>query len=220
MDLQILFEDDQVLAVSKPADTLVVPSPWTPYHETLIGQAKAYAKGRVWPVHRLDRDTSGVVLLAKTPLACKSFHDQFQGRTIKKVYEAIVKGHFDQPMGNVTLPVGKGRRWSEGAVKKDGDFAQTLYRVKERCGPVTHLAVYPQTGRFHQVRIHLAAVGHPLAFDPIYHKENPWPWVKRVPLHAASITFQHPATGKRMTVEAPLLKDLRSVLFRFRSLKC
>ena len=215
--LQVLFEDRDLLVVYKSADTLVVSSPWTPASETIVGMARVYAGERIWPVHRLDRDTSGPVLLAKSQEACRSFHHQFESHSIDKVYECIVEGKLLPQHGMIDLPISKGKRWSEAQVGgRGGKFARTEYWVKEHCGPATWVKVRPMTGRFHQIRAHLAAKGHPLAHDPIYYKNSPWGWLRRVPLHCTSISFDHPKTGRRITIECPWPPDLQEALNRFR----
>ena len=211
-----MFEDRDLLVVYKPPDTLVVSSPWTPASETIVGLARAYAGERIWPVHRLDRDTSGPVLLAKTQEATRSFHHQFESHTIGKIYECIVEGKLLPQHGMIDMPISKGKRWSEAQVGRGGKAARTEFWVKEHCGPVTWVKVKPMTGRFHQIRAHLAAKGHPLAHDPIYYKDSPWGWLRRVPLHCASISFDHPRTGHRMTIESPWPPDLQEALARFR----
>lgn len=215
--MRILFEDGHLLAVDKPAGTLVVPSPSTPASETLLAQARSHVGARVWALHRLDRDTSGVLIFGKTPEACRAFHQQFEARAIEKCYDAIVQGRVAQGRRVITLPLAK-RRWARAGIRKGGDPARTEYEVKERCGPVTWLKVMTRTGRFHQVRVHLSAIGHPLAYDPLYHKGGPWPWLGRVPFHAGSISFAHPATGERMTLTCPLPEDFERALRRFRKL--
>ena len=215
MGLEILYEDEHLLAVSKPAGMLVVPSTTTPASETLLEKAKRHVGNRVWALHRLDRDTSGVVLFGKTPEACRTFHHQFEKRTIEKTYEAIVAGTVSRQQGVITLPIAK-KRWGKGRIRRGGESARTEYRVKEYCVPVTWLEVCPKTGRMHQIRIHLAAIGHPLAFDPLYHKDSPWKWLSQVPLHAHSVTFDRPVTGERQTIHAPLPKEFKEALQRFR----
>jgi len=215
-EMEILYEDQHLLAVLKPAGVLVVPSQAVA-SETLLERAKAHVGERVWALHRLDRDTSGIVVFGKTPLACKAFHRQFEARTMMKTYEAIVQGKISQPRGAITLSIGK-KRWGKAGIQRGGQQARTEYQVREYCGPVTWVTLYPRTGRIHQIRVHLAAIGHPLAYDPIYHKNSPWKWLKQVPLFACSMTFDHPATGRRQTITAPLPQAFEEALRRFRKM--
>jgi len=193
----------------------VVPSPWSAGAQTLLEEAKAHAGARVCVLNRLDRDTSGIVLFGKTAEACRSEQHQFEARTVEKVYDAIVSGRVAQDRGRISLPIAQ-RRWGKAGIRRGGERAKTEYRVEERLGPVTWLKVFPKSGRFHQIRVHLAAIGHPLAYDPLYHKQGQWPWLKRLPLHAGALSLDHPATHQRLGISCALPADFQEALRRFR----
>lgn len=207
--LTILFEDEHLLAVAKGPNELVVPSPWTPKAQTLIGRLQARVQGRVWAVHRLDRETSGAVLFARSPLALESLHDQFERHQIRKVYHAIVQGRIAAGGGVLTDRLTRSSRWTEGRVAERGErgrLARTEFTVLERFANHTLVEVRPLTGRFHQIRIHFQRAGHPLAYDPTYNPGVSFV-MPRIPLHASRIGLRHPATHRPLEIGCPWPDD-------------
>jgi 23S rRNA pseudouridine1911/1915/1917 synthase len=160
-------------------------------------------------VHRLDKGTSGVLLVARTDAAHRSLAAQFSGRSVEKTYLALVQGKPESDRGTIDLPITRDpeRRTRMTARLASGRHAHTEYRVLERFDRFTLLEVQIGTGRTHQIRVHLAALGHPVAGDPLYgaaaQAELTRPW-----LHALRIRFDSPSTGERLTVEAPIAPEL------------
>jgi 23S rRNA pseudouridine1911/1915/1917 synthase len=226
--LDILFEDEHIIAVNKPVGLLAHPSN-TEKSGTLTN-ALAYhfwraAGSPIRPglIHRLDRNTSGVMVIAKTPRAHRTLSKHFRERRVKKFYLALLSGRMEKDSGEVDAPIGSDPKvWPHWRVTPEGEGgkpAQTLYRVKRRFKAHTLVELEPLTGRTHQLRIHCNLIGHPIVGDPIYasavdplaakHK------LKQHLLHAARLVFRHPATGKEMNLEAALpqaMADLMSEL--------
>ncbi|MGD1996717.1 MAG: RluA family pseudouridine synthase [Anaerolineae bacterium] len=224
--LDILYEDECLLAVNKPAGMVVHPAPG---HErgTLVNALLAYCPQvaqvgkelkRAGIVHRLDKETSGVLLVAKTPKAHAMLQRQFKRRRVHKTYLALVEGEVQPPEGIVEAPVGRDRRDRKRmAVTRSGRPAVSRYRVVERFGDHTLLEVHPRTGRTHQVRVHLAWLGYPLVGDRVYgHRRQPL-LPDRHFLHANELRFIHPTTERELTLSAPLPPELTAVLERLRS---
>jgi len=161
-------------------------------------------------VHRLDKDTSGVLLVARTDLAHRALAAQFAGRTVEKIYVALVHGNVPADSGRITKPIARDpvRRTRMTARLESGREALTDYRVRTRFEKFTYLEVRIGTGRTHQIRVHLASIGHPVAGDRVYGA----PPAERLFLHAWRIGFVSPATGEKVTVEAPLPPALEAWL--------
>lgn len=208
--LTILFEDDHLVAVAKGPNELVVPSQWTPKAQTLIGRLQhEFAGARIWAVHRLDRETSGVVVFARSPLALQSLGDQFRQHRIRKVYHAIIQGRVAAGGGCLTHRLARGAKWTEGRVAPAGErgqLARTDFTVLERFRAHTLVEARPITGRFHQLRIQFQQAGHPLAYDPIYNPQAAFV-LTRVPLHASQIGLQHPASRHPLEIGCPWPDD-------------
>jgi 23S rRNA pseudouridine1911/1915/1917 synthase len=226
--LDILYEDEHIIVVNKPVGLLAHPSN-TEKSGTLTN-ALAYhfwraAGSPIRPglIHRLDRNTSGVMVIAKTPRAHRTLSKHFRERWVKKFYLALLSGRMEKDSGEVDAPIGSDPKvWPHWRVTPEGEGgkpAQTLYRVKRRFKAHTLVELEPLTGRTHQLRIHCNLIGHPIVGDPIYastvdplaakHK------LKQHLLHAARLVFRHPATGKEMNLEAALpqaMADLMSEL--------
>ncbi len=216
--LDILYEDADLLAVNKPAGMTVHPSPGHAT-ATLVNAILAHCTdlsgvgGVLRPgiVHRLDRDTSGVILVAKNDEAHHALARQLKDRSVEKTYVALVEGTPRPAEGVIDAPIARdpaNRR--RMAVVDGGRASVTEYRVVERLPGASLLEVRPKTGRTHQIRVHLAAIGHPIVGDRLYGK--PSKLVARQFLHAARIVFTHPRTGARMEIEAPLAADLDAAL--------
>ena len=216
--LDIIFEDGDVLAVNKPPGMTVHPGAGH-VSATLVNAILAHCNdlsgigGVLRPgiVHRLDRDTSGVILVAKNDAAHQSLARQLKERTVEKTYLALVEGTPRPAEGVIDAPIARDpRRRERMAVLDGGREAVTRYRVIERFGGASLVEAQPKTGRTHQIRVHLAAIGHPIVGDRVYGKASPL--VRRQFLHALRITFAHPRTNEPATLEAPLAPDLEAAL--------
>jgi 23S rRNA pseudouridine1911/1915/1917 synthase len=164
-------------------------------------------------VHRLDKDTSGALLIAKHDKAHQMLSAQFKARTLCKVYAALAVGRFAVPQGRVDAPIARdGKDRKRMAVVAGGRPAATLYRVAMQWPQAALLKLRLVTGRTHQIRVHMRHLGHPLAGDAIYGDRRAAPTVPRLMLHARSITFTHPITDERLRVEAPWPQDFLTVL--------
>jgi 23S rRNA pseudouridine1911/1915/1917 synthase len=220
--LDVLYEDADLLAVNKPAGMTVHPSPGHA-SSTLVNAILAHCDdlsgigGVMRPgiVHRLDRDTSGVILVAKNDAAHNALARQLKERRVGKVYLALVEGTPKPPRGVIDAPIARDpRNRQRMAIVEGGRESVTAYEVVERFAHVSLVEARPKTGRTHQIRVHLAAIGHPIIGDRLYGRASPL--VARHFLHAARITFDHPRTNEQMTIEAPLAADLESAIARLR----
>jgi 23S rRNA pseudouridine1911/1915/1917 synthase len=230
LPLTILHEDTDLLAIDKPAGMVVHPAPGA--RRGTVVNAVLHRLGtldgvgateRPGIVHRLDKDTSGVLLVARTVAALEHLARQFRARTIEKRYLALVHGSVRGDSGVVDAPVGRDPRERKrmSVRSRRRRAAVTRWTVRERFPGATLLLVAPETGRTHQIRVHLASVGHPIVADGLYGGRRPGAVAStasvlagcpRQALHAARITFVHPTTGESMTLEAPLPPDLRAVV--------
>lgn len=218
--LDIVHEDDALLVVNKPPFLLVHPTRPDQRH-TLVNALVAHyrrlgSSARPHPVHRLDRDTSGLVLIARTPDAHTRLHAQIEARTLRREYLAVVAGHMNADEGVVDAPLGP--HPTQGplrAVRADGDPARTYYRVIERLRGATLVALRLETGRTHQIRVHMAHLGHPLLGDRQYGRRAVGA-IGRQALHAERLSFEHPATREALTLRAPLPADLNALLIALR----
>jgi 23S rRNA pseudouridine1911/1915/1917 synthase len=162
-------------------------------------------------VHRLDRDTSGVILIAKNDAAHDTLSRQLKDRTIEKTYVALVEGTPKPAEGAIDAPIARDYvRRQRMAIVASGRASVTAYRVIERFTGCSLVEARPKTGRTHQIRVHFAAIGHPIVGDRVYGKRSAI--VARQFLHALRIGFDHPSSGQRMTLEAPLAPDLEGAL--------
>jgi 23S rRNA pseudouridine1911/1915/1917 synthase len=214
LPIEILYQDDSVIAVNKPAG-LTVHAGAGAHSGTLVNRlvhhfaSLSQVGGELRPgiVHRIDRTTSGVLLVAKTDAAHRALATQFAARTVEKTYLALVEGHVKQESGRITKPIARDpvRRTRMTARLAHGRQALTDYRVLQRFKEFTYLEVRIGTGRTHQIRAHLASLGHPVAGDRVYGAKP----AERVFLHAWRIGFTSPDSGQRVTVEAPLPEELQ-----------
>jgi 23S rRNA pseudouridine1911/1915/1917 synthase len=216
--LDIIYEDEHIIAVNKPPGMAVHPSPGHE-HSTLVNAILAHCAdlsgigGALRPgiVHRLDRDTSGVILIARNDDAHRGLVRQLKDRTIEKTYVALVTGVPSPAEGIIDAPIARhGRQRQRMAIVAGGREATTAYRVIERFDEVSLVEARPKTGRTHQIRVHLAAIGHPIVGDVLYGKRSPI--VGRQFLHAARIAFVHPRSGESMVLDAALAPDLEEAL--------
>ena len=208
--LQILYEDDDLAVVVKPCGMVVHPAAGNE-DGTLVNALLFHLKnlsgigGALRPgiVHRLDKDTSGLLLVAKNDATHAALSDALKARTIHKTYRAVARGAFKEPTGVVEAPIGRSPKdRKKMAIVPDGRYARTEYRVLEPLRGATLVDVNLITGRTHQIRVHFASIGHPLLGDPLYGGKNQPP-VGRLMLHAWRIEFTHPTTGQPMVFEAP-----------------
>jgi 23S rRNA pseudouridine1911/1915/1917 synthase len=217
--LDILYEDDAVIAVNKPAG-MVVHAGAGAQSGTLTNAlvhrfgALSQLGGDLRPgiVHRLDRYTSGVILVARNDAAHQALARQFSTRTVEKVYLALVHGRLPKDEGRITSPIARDpvHRTRMTTRVPTGRAALTNYKVLERFEKFTYVEVKIGTGRTHQIRVHFASIGHPVAGDKLY--GAPVSDAGRYFLHAARITFTSPASGEKVTIEAPLPADLEDWL--------
>jgi 23S rRNA pseudouridine1911/1915/1917 synthase len=227
--LRVLYEDAELLAIDKPPGMVVHPAPGA-RRGTLV-HALAHRLGtlpaagdpeRPGIVHRLDKDTSGVLIVARTRRAHESLARQFRDRTVEKAYVAVVRGTLASPTGRIDRPIGRHprerKRMSVHGVR--GRAAVTRWTVVERLAGATVVRLVPETGRTHQLRVHLAALGHPIVGDPVYGARRAGrgggPAFPRQALHAEAIGFAHPATGERLTIRAPVPADIQQLIATLR----
>jgi 23S rRNA pseudouridine1911/1915/1917 synthase len=218
--LAILYEDIHVAVIDKPAGMVVHPA-YGHTSGTLVNAVLAR-----WPqttefsqvdragiVHRLDKETSGVILIAKTPAALAHLRQQFQDRIVRKRYLALVEGTPETPEGLIDAPIGRDpNQRKRMAVTRDGREAITEFHVLEHYAHHSLLEVFPKTGRTHQIRVHLAFIGHPVVGDAVYGPRKQRIKMKRHFLHAESVTFALTGTGETLTVAAPLPVGLQNTL--------
>lgn len=218
--LDILYEDADLLVVDKPAGLTVHPAPGHPDH-TLVNAilshlpdpAEAEDEQRPGIVHRLDKDTSGVMVVARNGPAHSNLAGQFKDRSVLKVYLVLVKGHLYPEDGAIEAPVGRDPRHRERmAVTPDsrGREARTEYHVLDYIGGYTLLEIRPVTGRTHQIRVHLKAIGFPVAGDSVYGVKSPH--LTRQFVHASRLGFKLPSSGKYVEFSADLPPDLSQAL--------
>jgi 23S rRNA pseudouridine1911/1915/1917 synthase len=212
MELRVVHEDESLMVIDKPPFLLVHPTEPGQTHTLVNAVAHHYRQhridARIHPVHRLDRDTSGMVLIARTPAAHTHLGAQLATRELKREYLALVDGVLAEDAGTVDAPIGRNSSQPVlRAVRPDGDPARTHFRVEERFPGATLVRLHLETGRTHQIRVHMGHLGHPLLGDRQYGRRG----VNRIgrqALHAARIAFRHPATGEPVVYEAPLPDDM------------
>jgi RluA family pseudouridine synthase len=214
-ELPVLYQDPALLVVDKPSGVLSLPDGWDstkPHLRSLLEPAF----GRLWVVHRLDRETSGLMVLARDAEAHRHLNTQFQDRRVDKGYHALVVGDPAWQERTVRLPLRPDgdRRHRTVVDHRRGKRAETHLRALRRFGEYSLLAVQPTTGRTHQVRAHLRAIGHPLLGDQLY-GDRKHPAHRRMPraaLHACTLALEHPTTSTRVHFEAPYPPDFGACL--------
>jgi len=216
--LNIIYEDDDLLVVDKPAGLAVHPAPGHPGH-TLINAILSHFPHladigdslRPGVVHRLDKDTSGVMLVAKNRAAQANLINQFKSRSIMKAYLALIKGRLTPERGIIEAAIGRDpRNRKRMAVVTLGREARTEYQVIKYTGNYTLLEVMPETGRTHQIRVHLSAIGYPVVGDLMYGVRSPH--LSRQFLHACRLGFKLPSTGEYVEFKSELPPDLEQAL--------
>lgn len=211
MPLSILYEDEDILVINKPADMPVHPSIGN-YTNTLANGVAAYldAKDEHSPfrcINRLDRDTSGALILAKNAFSAAVLSTQMRNRQIRRTYLAVVEG-ITPPNGTISAPIS---RVDDSVIERHVDFlhgepAVTHYERLETKNEHSLLEIHLETGRTHQIRVHMGYIGHPLPADYLYHPE--YDCFKRQPLHSLQLEFRHPVTDKSMCLLAPVPEDM------------
>ncbi len=216
--ISVLYEDDHLLVVDKPAGMAVHPGVGHP-DSTLLNAIlglnseieRIGGQSRPGLVHRLDKDTSGLMLVAKTEQSHEHLSAQFKDRSVNKGYIALVDGHPEPPNAIIDAPVGRDPHdRKKMAIVDDGRASSTLYRTVQRFRGCSYIDVRPKTGRTHQIRVHLASVGHPIVGDVTYGRADPR--LYRQFLHAAYLEFEHPGNGRRQAIESPLPNELQAVI--------
>ena len=220
--LDVIYEDDDVIVVNKPVGLVVHPAPGHPdgtlvnallYH---CGTSLSGINGELRPgiVHRIDRDTSGLIVAAKNDRAHLALAAQLQDHSLARVYEAVAVGGFREDCGTVDAPLGRHPvdRKKMAVDRKNGREAVTHWSVLARYPGYTHVECRLETGRTHQIRVHLASIGHPLLGDTVYGSKKPWPGLAGQCLHARRLRFVHPSTGEPLELECPLPDWFRDVL--------
>jgi 23S rRNA pseudouridine1911/1915/1917 synthase len=222
MDLNVLYEDDFTLVMNKPVGVEVHPSQqgqrWTLAHGVAAYYDAAGIACRVRHIHRLDKETSGPVLYAKNELAHYVFDKGMREKTIERIYLAVAEGVIPQDRGTIDKPIGQDRHHStRRRISETGDPAVTKYEVLERFPEHTLVRLRLETGRTHQIRVHMASIGHPLAGDGLYGGNRKV--IKRQALHGEKLMWTHPWNGERMSVKAPLPDDMAELLGMLRGTK-
>ncbi len=225
---EIIYDDDEIIVLDKPANLLAIPDQ---YRHQLPNLQSILAEelGTIYVVHRIEKETSGVVLFAKTAAAHSILNNQFEGRLVEKMYAGIVTGEPQGEQGRIDSPLAESSLPGVMCVDlKSGEESVTEYRVLERFRGYSLLELRPRTGRMHQIRVHLKSIGIPLVGDKIYGDGKPFylssvktsyrpsgeekPLLDRTALHAFALSFGHPKSGERSNHSAGLPKDMNSVL--------
>jgi 23S rRNA pseudouridine1911/1915/1917 synthase len=216
--LTIIYQDEDILVIDKPAGLTVHPAPGHPNH-TLVNAVLAHCPGlatgnepmRPGIVHRLDKDTSGLIVIAKNDLAREYLAAQFKGRTVTKGYLVLVKGRLSPEQGIIEAPIGRDpRSRRKMAIVEAGKHATTQYQVRRYVGNYTLIEVTPLTGRTHQIRVHLSAIGCPVVGDPTYGIRSTH--LDRQFVHAYRLGFRLPSTKQYREFASPLPLDLERAL--------
>ena len=221
MDLDIVYEDSDLLIVNKPVGLVVHPAHGH-YSGTLVNGLLAHCtdlsgiNGKMRPgiVHRIDKDTSGLLMIAKNDLAHQHLAEQLKAHSIKRAYYALVQGVISEPAGLVDAPIGRHEidRKKMAVTFKNSKEARTHYYVKERFAKNTFIECRLETGRTHQIRVHMASLGHPVAGDPVYGPKKVIEKLGGQCLHAKKIGFIHPSTGAYLEFDSELPAYFKSFL--------
>jgi 23S rRNA pseudouridine1911/1915/1917 synthase len=219
--LSVVYEDDYLLVIDKPAGVVVHPAPGH-RQGTLVNALLAHCDGqlpgiggmlRPGIVHRLDKDTSGLLVVAKNEAAHHGLTAALKARTVRRRYLCLVHDRIKPDQGTIDAPIGRHPKLRfKMAVVPDGRPARTHFTVLERLESYTYLKVTLETGRTHQIRVHLAFIGHPVVGDPLYGRRQGNLGLKRQFLHAAELGFVHPITGEKLEFASPLPEELSRAL--------
>jgi 23S rRNA pseudouridine955/2504/2580 synthase/23S rRNA pseudouridine1911/1915/1917 synthase len=225
----VIYIDDDILIADKPSGLTVIPERFNTEKPSLQSTLEA-KHGKLWVVHRLDRETTGIVCFARNEEAHKSLSKQFEGRDVQKIYKAVVSGRMEGEEGEIDSPImERPNKLGTMMIHPKGKESLTLFSVEEQFRSCAVLNVEIKTGRTHQIRVHFASAGHPLLVDSIYSPnesfllssikkkykqsdEEERPVIARLTLHAYSLTLTHPKTGEQMQFTSPLPHDLDTLL--------
>jgi 23S rRNA pseudouridine1911/1915/1917 synthase len=231
MKLDIIFEDDQIVIVNKPADILTIPHRFDTALPSLYGSLSAIY-GKIFIVHRLDRETSGAIIFAKNEAAHRHLSIQFEKHETRKIYVALLDGALHQDEGEIDKPIAEHSGIAgKMVIAKRGKPSLTIYKATERFKHFTLVDADIRTGRTHQIRVHFQSMGYPLAIDALYGRrteillseikgrkmklgkfDEERPIMNRTTLHAARLEFTHPVTLERLTFEAEMPKDFKALI--------
>ena len=219
--LDVVYEDADVIVVNKPKGLVVHPAPGHP-EGTLVNALLAHCGdslsgigGEIRPgiVHRIDKDTSGLIIAAKNDLAHRALAAQLKDHTLARTYECVVMGNLREERGSVDAPIGRSPRdRKKMAVVPGGRPAVTHWEVLARYPGYTHLRCRLETGRTHQIRVHMAYLGHPILGDTVYGAKKPVPGLTGQCLHAVGLRFVHPRTGETVELNCPLPEEFAALL--------
>ncbi|MEX2189701.1 MAG: RluA family pseudouridine synthase [Bacteroidota bacterium] len=231
--ISIVFEDDAIVVLDKPSPFLVLPDRYDESIPNLYGILND-AFGKIFIVHRIDKETSGLIVFAKTPEIHKALSEQFEGHSVDKTYEAIVRGFPERAAGRIDLPIREKHPGFMALDWKKGKPSVTEFEVLQEFEGFAHMELRPETGRMHQLRVHLKLIGLPIVGDPIYGDGKGFflseikakykarvedeievdekPLLARTGLHASRLGFVHPAKRGKVVFESELPKDMRSVV--------
>ena len=219
--IEIVYEDTDIIVVNKPKGMVVHPANGNP-DGTLVNAVMAICKnslsgigGEIRPgiVHRLDKDTSGLLIVAKNDKAHINMSNQIKNREVKKIYIALVRGLVCEDEATINMPIGRSTKdRKKMAIRKDGKKAVTHFKVLKRYSKYTLLEIKIDTGRTHQIRVHMSEIGHPVVGDMVYSNGKNEFGVEGQMLHAKSLDFKHPVTGEKMHLEAELPQYFKDVV--------
>ncbi len=228
---ETLLEDESIVVINKPPGLLTLPDRFAAAKPSILGDlTKKY--GKIFVVHRLDKETSGIMIFAKNEDAHRKLSIAFEKREVDKIYLALVEGSTHLEEGEIDKPIGEHlQQAGKMVISSLGKPSLTLWRVRERFHNFTLVEAKIMTGRTHQIRVHFHSIGYPLAVDAVYGRREsiflseikpkklkmgkfaePQPLMSRTALHAFRLVFDHPVTGVRTTVEADLHKDFQAVV--------
>jgi 23S rRNA pseudouridine1911/1915/1917 synthase len=224
MELDIVYEDQDIIVINKNADRVVHPAPGH-YDDTIVNALLAHVDNlsaingvkRPGIVHRLDKDTSGLLIVAKNDKSHKNLARQFKNRTVEKYYYALIEGNLAYEKGKIDAPIGRdpNNRKKMAVRKRHSKNAVSRFKIVEEFKNYTLVEVKIETGRTHQIRVHFAYLGHPVVGDKKYGSKNQL-GAKRQLLHARRLIINHPATGEKLEFEAELKADFKAVLAELR----
>ena len=229
LPLDVVYEDADLLVINKPKGLVVHPAPGH-WDDTLVNALMFHCKdslsginGALRPgiVHRIDKDTSGLLIVAKNDFAHQALAEQLQDHSLSRTYEAIVRGGFREDQGSINAPIGRHPvdRKKMAVTDKNSRSAVTHWRVLERFGPYTLVECRLETGRTHQIRVHMAHIHHPILGDTVYGSPKPELGQDSQCLHARALRFRHPRTGEAMELSCPRPAYFEALLEQLRRLR-